>query len=133
MISNAVTLEQEPSEVFPLVKMKSPQLRPIILEVSTTHLRITSVGVVVVWTNILLNLMQVKTQPISPGLSCKATEIIPLADISDIYNVSTGIEHEFIIRRTRHGVTVYFSSPSRETIVKVCSPGAFVSFPSHIH
>lgn len=97
-----VTLEQEPNEEFPLVRMKSPQLRPIILEVGTTHLRITSI----------------KTQPISPGLSCKATEIIPLADISDIYNVSTGIEHEFIIRRTRHGVTVYFSSPSREAIVK---------------
>jgi len=96
------TLERETSEEFPLVKMKSPQLRPIILEVGTTHLRITSV----------------KTQPISPGLSCKATEIIPLADISDIYNVSTGIEHEFIIRRTRHGVTVYFSSLSREAIVK---------------
>ena len=41
-------------------------------------------------------------------------------DVSDVYNVSTGQElHEFIIRR-RQGVTVYFSSPSRETIVKVC-------------
>jgi hypothetical protein len=65
-------------------------------------------------------------------LSCKATEIIPLADISDIYNVSTGIEHEFIIRRTRHGVTVYFSSSSRETIVKVSSRDAFLSSWSHI-
>lgn len=40
-------------------------------------------------------------------------------DVSDVYNVFTGQEpHEFIIRR-RQGVTVYFSSPSRETIVKV--------------
>jgi hypothetical protein len=46
-------------------------------------------------------------------------DLIPLTDVSDVYNVSTGQElHEFIIRR-RQGVTVYFSSPSREIIVKV--------------
>jgi hypothetical protein len=50
----SVTLEQEPSEEFPLVKMKSPQLRPIILEVSTTHLRITSVSVIISSTNVIL-------------------------------------------------------------------------------
>lgn len=68
---------------------------------------------------------QVKSLPISPGLSCKSTELIPLTDVSDIYNVSTGQElNEFIIRR-RQGVTVYFSSPSREFIVKVW-PGPFL-------
>ena len=47
-------------------------------------------------------------------------DLIPLTDVSDVYNVSTGLElDEFIIRR-RQGVTVYFSSPSREIIVKVC-------------
>lgn len=52
-------------------------------------------------------------------MSCKSTELIPLTDVSDIYNVSTGQEtNEFIIRR-RQGITVYFSSPSREQIVKV--------------
>lgn len=66
------------------------------------------------------NLSQIKTQPISPGLACKAIEVIPLADISDIYNVSTGSDiYEFIIRRSRHGSTIYFSSPLRELIVKV--------------
>lgn len=61
-------------------------------------------------------------QSISPGLSCRATEIIPLADISDVYNVSTGSDvHEFIIRRNRHGVTTYFTSTQRDMIVKVCS------------
>ena len=60
-----------------------------------------------------------KTLPISPGLSFKSTDLIPLNDVSDVYNVSTGQEqHEFIIRR-RQGVTVYFLSPSREAIVKV--------------
>jgi len=66
-----------------------------------------------------LNCSQVKSLPISPALSCKSTELIPLTDVSDIYNVSTGQElNEFIIRR-RQGVTVYFSSPTRELIVKV--------------
>lgn len=56
---------------------------------------------------------------ISPGLSCQSTEVIPLTDVSDVYNVSTGVEqNEFIIRR-RQGITVYFSSAAREIIVKV--------------
>jgi hypothetical protein len=46
-----------------------------------------------------------------------------LSDISDVYNVSTGQDpNEFIIRRIRHGVTLYFSSPLRDTIVKVSRP-----------
>jgi neurofibromin 1 len=66
--------------------------------------------------------VQVRAQPISPGLSCKSTEIIPLTDVSDVYNVSSiGQDaHEFIIRRAQQGTTVYFSSPSREAIVKAC-------------
>ncbi|KAG6896188.1 hypothetical protein C0992_009811 [Termitomyces sp. T32_za158] len=94
---------EQPQETFLDVNMKVIQLRPVILTVGTTHIRITSV----------------KAQVISPGLSCKATEIIPLADISDIYNVATGMDtYEFIIRRSRGGVTEYFSSPSRDNIVK---------------
>ncbi|KNZ78617.1 Neurofibromin [Termitomyces sp. J132] len=99
-----VALENEqPQETFFDANMRVVQSRPVILTVGTTHIRITSV----------------KAQVISPGLSCKATEIIPLADISDIYNVATGMDtYEFIIRRSRGGVTEYFSSPSRDSIVK---------------
>lgn len=54
----------------------------------------------------------------------KAIEIIPLTDVSDAYNVSTGHElNEFVIRKTRHGSTLYFASPLREAIVKVRSVG----------
>ncbi|TFK62722.1 hypothetical protein BDN72DRAFT_964371 [Pluteus cervinus] len=99
-----ISLEEEQREVFREVTTKvMPHVRmPIILEVGSTHLRITSV----------------KTQPISPGLSCKSIEIIPFSDVSDIYNISTGQElNEFIIRRNRHGETVYFLSPERDSII----------------
>ncbi|KAJ7265356.1 hypothetical protein B0H12DRAFT_1201035 [Mycena haematopus] len=98
-------LEHEVGEQFADISMRLQQMRfPIILLVGETHVRITSV----------------RAQPISPGLSCKSTEIIPLTDVSDVYNVSSiGQDaHEFIIRRAQQGTTVYFSSPSRETIVK---------------
>ncbi|KAF7293793.1 Ras-GAP domain-containing protein [Mycena chlorophos] len=79
---------------------------PITLLVGETHLRITSV----------------RAQPIAPqGLACRATEIIPLADVSDVYNVSSlghDNTYEFIIRRAQMGTTVYFASPQREAIVK---------------
>ncbi|KAG6811909.1 hypothetical protein H0H92_005307 [Tricholoma furcatifolium] len=99
-----VALETEqPQETFTEASMRVVQSRPVVMTVGTTHIRITSVT----------------AQQISPGLACKATEIIPLADISDIYNVATGMEtYEFIIRRSRGGVTEYFSSPSRDSIVK---------------
>ncbi|GLB34218.1 putative GTPase-activator protein for Ras-like GTPases [Lyophyllum shimeji] len=98
-----LALEQQPQETFLEATMKMIQPRPIILTVSATHIRITSV----------------KAQLISPNLTCKATEIIHLADISDIYNVATGMDTcEFIIRRCRGGVTEYFSSPARESIVR---------------
>ncbi|KAG5352330.1 hypothetical protein C0989_002775 [Termitomyces sp. Mn162] len=115
----AVALENEqPQETFFDANMRVVQSRPVILTVGTTHIRITSVrvGITRVAT---AHRFQVKAQVISPGLSCKATEIIPLADISDIYNVATGMDtYEFIIRRSRGGVTEYFSSPSRDSIVK---------------
>lgn len=111
---------EQPQETFVDVNMKVIQLRPVILTVGTTHIRITSVSIRLACVAVA-NCFQVKAQVISPGLSCKATEIIPLADISDIYNVATGMDtYEFIIRRSRGGVTEYFSSPSRDSIVKVC-------------
>lgn len=59
-------------------------------------------------------------------MTCKATEIIPLREITDVYNVSTGNDpHEFIVRRSRQGVTLYFSSPDRELIVKVSNSLSF--------
>lgn len=66
---------------------------------------------------------QDKTQPISQTLACKTVEIIPLSEVSDVYNVSTGHDpSEFIIRKARNAVTMYFSSPVRDHIVKVsCS------------
>ncbi|PPR04649.1 hypothetical protein CVT24_011867 [Panaeolus cyanescens] len=94
--------EQEPFENFGDVTMKAILKIPVTLRVGTTHLRVTSV----------------KSLPISPGFSCCSVELIPLADVSDIYNIAMGSDpHEFIIRR-RQGVTVYFSSPSRDSIIK---------------
>lgn len=61
-----------------------------------------------------------KATTISNALSCRATEIIPLADISDVYNIATGRDaNEFIIRKIRHGTTLYFTSQARDAIVKV--------------
>ena len=52
-----------------------------------------------------------------------------MADVSDAYNVSTGLDpHEFIIRLSRQGVTSYFSSPYRDNIVKVYSLNGMI-FP----
>jgi neurofibromin 1 len=76
---------------------------PVTMEVADTHVRVTSIRAAV----------------ISPNLNCKSTEIISLADVSDVYNVSTGLDpYEFIIRRSKQGVTSYFSSPQRDSIVK---------------
>lgn len=63
----------------------------------------------------------------SHNISCRSTEILHLSDISDVYSVSTGHEpHEFIIRQTRQGVTLYFSSPQRDAIVKVIQPSMII-------
>ncbi|KAF9527976.1 hypothetical protein CPB83DRAFT_363170 [Crepidotus variabilis] len=101
-LSKPVSLEQEAHESFSDVTMRTAARIPVVLRVGSSHIRVTSI----------------RSLPVSPGVSCKSTELIPLTDVSDIYNVSTGQDvHEFIIRR-RQGVTVYFSSPSREQIVK---------------
>ncbi|KAA1466679.1 hypothetical protein DENSPDRAFT_831556 [Dentipellis sp. KUC8613] len=101
----ATGLEQEVREQFTGITMRhSHHMRmPVTIEVGLSHLRITSD----------------KAQSISPMLACKSVEIIPLAEVSDVYNVSTGLDpSEFIIRKTRHSVTLYFSSPLRDHIVK---------------
>ncbi|KAL4081516.1 hypothetical protein V8B97DRAFT_1923406 [Scleroderma yunnanense] len=99
------SLESEQSSLFTDVTMRQAhEIRmPVKMEVGVTHIRITSIRAAV----------------ISPSLSCKCTEIIPLADVSDAYNVSTGLDpHEFIIRLSRQNSTSYFSSQSRDAIVK---------------
>lgn len=50
---------------------------------------------------------------------CKTTEIVPYADVGDVYNITGRDVHEFIVRRNRNGGTLYFSSSEREHIVKV--------------
>ncbi|KAL0949203.1 hypothetical protein HGRIS_009281 [Hohenbuehelia grisea] len=104
-LAAAAALERERSVIFHGVSMRQVhQMRvPVDLEVRSTHLRITTV----------------KAQPLAPNRNCKAVEILPITDISDVYSISTGQEQqEFIIRRTRQGVTVYFASPERDVIVK---------------
>ncbi|KAJ4479043.1 hypothetical protein J3R30DRAFT_2708420 [Lentinula aciculospora] len=99
-----LSLEQEQPDLFTDVTMKTHQTRtPVLLTIGETHIRITSV----------------RTLNISPGLACKSVEIVLLADVSDVYNVQTGLEtNEFIIRRSRQGDTIYFTSPNRETIIR---------------
>ncbi|KAF5369620.1 hypothetical protein D9757_010458 [Collybiopsis confluens] len=99
-----LSLEQEQADMFTDVTMKAQQARmPIHLNVGATHIRITSV----------------RTLNIAPGLACKSCEIVLLADVSDVYNVQTGLEtNEFIIRRSRQGDTIYFTSPHRESIIR---------------
>ncbi|KAI0775878.1 hypothetical protein BD413DRAFT_470082 [Trametes elegans] len=104
-LNYATALEDESGEDYEEVTMRHthPIRVPVTMRVSQSHLRITTT----------------KALPISNLLSCKATEIIPLNDINDVYNVSTGHDsHEFIIRKIRQGVTLYFSSPYRDAIVK---------------
>ncbi|KAI6130277.1 hypothetical protein EDD16DRAFT_1541379 [Pisolithus croceorrhizus] len=99
------SLEDENNSSFADVTMRQAHdiRMPVNMEVAVTHIRITSIRAVV----------------ISPSLSCKCTEIIPLADVSDVYNVSTGLDpNEFIIRLSKQSFTSYFSSQSRDAIVK---------------
>ena len=107
-----VGLEAEISDDFQEVTMRHahPMRVPVTMRIAQSHIRITTT----------------KALPISNLLSSKATEIIPLSDINDVYNVSTGHDsHEFIIRKVRQGVTMYFSSAHRDSIVKVRAPAAF--------
>lgn len=113
-----MSLEKELEDTFLEVSMKCPQLQPVILEVGANTIRITSVSSLSDRDDNCTNLWKIKTQRITPGLACKAIEVIPLNDISDIYNVAVGSEHEFIIRQTRHS-TIFFSSPVRDLLVKV--------------
>ncbi|KAI0371618.1 hypothetical protein BV20DRAFT_1017123 [Pilatotrama ljubarskyi] len=104
-LSYANILEEETGDDYEEVTMRHthPMRVPVTMRVAQSHIRITTT----------------KALPISNLLSCKATEIIPLSDINDVYNVSTGHDsHEFIIRKIRQGVTLYFSSPHRDAIVK---------------
>ncbi|KAI0265102.1 hypothetical protein BC834DRAFT_880157 [Gloeopeniophorella convolvens] len=102
---NATALEEEACESFGQVTMRhSPHVRiPVSLQVGLSHLRIISD----------------KAQQISAQLGCKSVEIIPLSEVSDVYNVSTGHDpSEFIIRKSRQLNTLYFSSSARDQIVK---------------
>ena len=101
--------------------MKSNQMRlPVELVVGLTHIRITSVRPLLLNSQNSNN-QQIRAQSISPNLSCKSTEIVPMVDIGDVYSVSTGQEviNEFIIRRNKSSSTMYLTSPVREIIVKV--------------
>ncbi|KAG6336483.1 hypothetical protein ID866_2597 [Astraeus odoratus] len=105
-LEHPASLEKEASTTFSDVTMRQAhEIRmPVKMEVAVTHIRITS---------------QIRAAVISPALSCRCTEIIPLSDISDAYNVSTGLDpNEFIIRLSRQNSTWYFSSQSRDAIVK---------------
>ncbi|KAH8826519.1 hypothetical protein DL96DRAFT_1529897 [Flagelloscypha sp. PMI_526] len=109
-LKEPLILEQEESEMFPDVILRdqtqpSMMIVPVQIIVGKTHLRLT----------------HVRSQQIGTGISCRPTEIISLAEVGDVYSVSSGAEvttGEFIVRRTRGAGTVYFVSPDREFIVK---------------
>jgi hypothetical protein len=68
------------------------------------------------------------------------TEIIPLADINDLYNLYPGStsrgpeQYEFILRRRRQrDALFYFSTPDRDTVVKVRKPHCIGLYESHRH
>ncbi|KAL4251095.1 Ras-GAP domain-containing protein [Abortiporus biennis] len=101
-LNYAIIQEEEQRDEFFDVTLRQghPMRIPVHLEVATTHLRIV-------------------TMKPSSGQACRATEIVPLVDISDVYNVQTGQDpNEFIIRKVRHGSTLYFTAPQRDLIVK---------------
>ncbi|KAG1876130.1 hypothetical protein C8R48DRAFT_830907 [Suillus tomentosus] len=103
--NSCTSLEEEGITGYTEVTMRQAhEMRmPVTMEVADTHVRVTSIRAAV----------------ISPNLNCKSTEIISLADVSDAYNVSTGLDpYEFIIRISKQGVTSYLSSPQRDNIVK---------------
>ncbi|TBU46391.1 hypothetical protein BD309DRAFT_622853 [Dichomitus squalens] len=115
----AVGLEAEISDEFQDVTMRHthPMRVPVSMRVAQSHIRIITT----------------KALTISNSLSSKATEIIPLSDINDVYNVSTGHDsHEFIIRKVRQGVTMYFSSPYRDAIVKAIRAAKGLMLTAHL-
>ncbi|KAL1727572.1 hypothetical protein EV714DRAFT_253754 [Schizophyllum commune] len=104
-LEEAARLEDEPAEVYQDVSYREHQSQvrtPITLYVGATHMRITFV-----------RRCHVST------FACKCTDIMRLTDISDVYNVAMGTEqHEFIMRKGKQGVTMYFSSQQRDAIIK---------------
>ncbi|KIK64870.1 hypothetical protein GYMLUDRAFT_83217 [Collybiopsis luxurians FD-317 M1] len=98
-----LSLEREQSDLFTDVVMLGTHMlrRPVKLSVGVTRIKITSMH----------------TLDIAPGLACKPSEVVLLADVSDAYKIKTGFEtNEFILRR-RQGV-IYFTSPDRESIIR---------------
>ncbi|THU91857.1 hypothetical protein K435DRAFT_800937 [Dendrothele bispora CBS 962.96] len=74
-LNDPLSLEKEPSDLFAEFTMKIGQNRvPVNLTIGITHIRITSLRAV----------------NVSPGIACKSTDIILLADVTDVYNVQTG-------------------------------------------
>ncbi|KAF4620069.1 hypothetical protein D9613_004830 [Agrocybe pediades] len=101
-LSYPVSLEQEPFEEFTGITMTQPAWFPVTLRVGRTHIRVTSV----------------KAMPVSPGISCKSTELILVSDLTDCYNISTATEQDQFIIRLRNGQTFYFKTVAREPAVK---------------
>ncbi|KAG8833280.1 Ras GTPase activating protein ira2 [Serendipita sp. 399] len=102
----AAEFENEKAIVYNQVAQQSRHgMRlPVSLFICETHIRILSL----------------RSQAIWPGLECHVNEIILFADIGDVYNVSTGHDaNEFIVRRSRYGGTLYFSSLERDAIVHI--------------
>ncbi|TRM67484.1 hypothetical protein BD626DRAFT_544948 [Schizophyllum amplum] len=104
-LDEAARLEEEPVELYSDVTYREHQTQartPVTLYVGASHMRVSFV----------------RRSHIST-FSCRCTDIMRLTDISDVYNVTTGADiNEFIMRKGKQGVTMYFSSPHRETIVK---------------
>ncbi|KAK0461601.1 uncharacterized protein EV420DRAFT_1526161 [Desarmillaria tabescens] len=81
------------------VSFKNSGRQPAVLSVGSSHIRIIALTP-------------------GPGLATRATDIIPMAEVSDSYVTSTRESHEFIIRRNRNASTIYLSSDSYDEIVK---------------
>ncbi|PVG03445.1 hypothetical protein CPB86DRAFT_723065 [Serendipita vermifera] len=102
-LQGTAALESERSVVYEVFQQARHGMRLLVsLFVCETHVRIISM----------------RSQNIWPSLDCHTNEIILLSDIGDVYNVATGHDtNEFIVRRSRYGGALYFSSHDRDTIV----------------
>lgn len=104
------------------MRREQPARIQVTLDVRATHIRLTTVTHHIIFPPSLPadHLSQIIPQPVATPATRKLTEVVSLVDISDVYNVSTGQDpDEFIIRKIRHGITLYFSSPVRDSIIKV--------------
>ncbi|KAK0207040.1 hypothetical protein DFS33DRAFT_1318594 [Desarmillaria ectypa] len=79
--------------------INSERRQPAVLSVGSSHIRIIALTP-------------------GPGFATRATDIIPIAEVSDSYITSSRESHEFIIRRNRNASTIYLSSESYDEIVK---------------